>query len=165
MNAKDAIAGTYAMAERITGRYIQEMTDADLLVRPVPGQNHIAWHLGHLLVSERGMLEGVKPGSSPALPEGFAEAHAQSEEAASVDDPAKFLTKDKYLELMKAQREATKAVLNGLTDAELDAPGPERMRQMAPTVGSVMLLIGTHSLMHVGQYVSVRKSLKLPKAF
>ena len=58
---------------------------------------------------------------------------------------------------MKAQRDATKAVLDGLSDAELDAPGPERFRQMAPTVGVVMLLIGNHVLMHVGQFVSVRR--------
>lgn len=164
MNVKDSILGTYAMAERVTDRYLSDLTDADLLVRPVPGQNHIAWQLGHLILSERSMLEGIKPGSSPELPAGFEAAYGRDEASTRSDDPARFLTKDQYIALAKAQRDATRSVLDSLTDADLDAPSPERLQRMVPTAGGVMNLIGTHVLMHVGQFVSVRRLLNKPVA-
>jgi hypothetical protein len=162
MHAKEAILGIYGMSETVMGKYLDDLGDADLLVRPVAGQNHIAWQLGHLIASERSMLEAVKPGSSPALPEGFAEAHGRDEGSTASDDPKRFATKARYLELMSAQREASKAALASMTDAELDAPAPESMRRMFPTVGGVMTLIGTHPMMHVGQFVSVRRTLGKP---
>jgi hypothetical protein len=63
---------------------------------------------------------------------------------------------------MKSQREATKAVLAAATDADLDAPSDERFRKMVPTTGSVFLLVGTHVLMHVGQFASARRKLHKP---
>jgi hypothetical protein len=164
MNAKDAILGAMSMGEMVTERYLADLSDADLLVRPVEGQNHIAWQLGHLLVSERGMVESVKPGSSPELPTGFAAVYDRDEASTGSNDPSRFLSKEKYLGLMKAQREATRKALAALTDAELDAPGPERFQRMCPTVGSLLLLVGTHQLMHVGQWVSVRRKLGKPVA-
>ncbi len=164
MHAKDAILGTYAMGERVMSRYLEDLTDADLLLRPVPGQNHIAWQLGHLILSERGMAEGIKPGSSPALPDGFEAAHGRDEDSTHSDDPNRFLKKQQYIDLMTAQRNATKSVLNGLSETDLDAPGPERFRKNAPTVGAVLLLAGMHPLMHVGQFVGVRRKLSKPIA-
>src|SRR4029077_991184 len=118
MHAKDAILISYGMNDNILNAYLGDLSDTDLLLRAVPGQNHIAWQIGHLISSERGMLEGIKPGSSPALPEGFDDAHSQGEGSSS-DDASRFLGKAKYLELFKAQRAATKKVLEGLSDADL----------------------------------------------
>ena len=160
MNAKDVLSQTLGLNDAILNAYLGDLTDSDLLIRPVPGQNHIAWQMGHLISSERSMVEGIRPGSCPALPEGFDEAH--NRDACTSDDPARFLSKARYLELYQAQRGATKALLESLGDSELDAPGPERLRKMAPTVGGTFTLIGNHVLMHVGQFVSVRRLLKKP---
>jgi hypothetical protein len=162
MHSKDAILGTFAFGGRIVERYLADLSDADLLLRPVAGQNHIAWQLGHLIASERRMMEGIKPGTSPDLPGDFEAAHGPEDTATKSDDPERFLTKDQYLALMKAQRDATRAALEALSDAELDTPAPESLRTMAPTVGTVFLLAGNHVLMHVGQFVSVRRMLNKP---
>jgi hypothetical protein len=162
MTAKDAILQTFTMNDMILNAYLADLSDADLLIRPVEGQNHIAWQLGHLIASERSMLEGIKPGASPALPEGFEKAHDR--EDTTSDDASRFATKQQYLDLFKAQRAATRKVLDGMSDADLDTPGPERLRQMAPTVGATYGLIGNHVMMHVGQFVSVRRKLKKPVA-
>jgi len=162
MNAKDAILQVHALADRLVNAYVGDLSDADLLLRPVPGQNHIAWQLGHLLLTERFFVEAIKPGSSPALPEGFDVAHGRDEKATTSDDPSQFLSKDAYVKLIKAQREVTLAVLNGLSEADLDAPGPESVRKMCPTVGSTLMLNGTHYIMHSGQFVSVRRKLGKP---
>jgi len=108
------------------------------------------------------MIEAIKPGSCPPLPEGFDENHSRKDTMS--DDPSRFLTKAEYLDLFKAQRAATKAVLDSLSDAELDAPAPERMRSRLPTVGAVLVLAGGHVLMHVGQFVATRRRLDKPVA-
>jgi hypothetical protein len=160
MNAKDALLQNIGFGDHIVNAYLADLSDADLLLRPVEGQNHIAWQLGHLISSERRMLESIKSGVSPALPEGFEEAH--SRDTTTSDDRSKFLPKQRYLELFQSQRAATRKVIEELSDADLDAPGPERTRKMAPTVGSVLGLLGNHVLMHVGQFVGVRRKLKMP---
>jgi hypothetical protein len=162
MNAKDAITKVLDMSDQITKSYLKDLTSADLLIRPVPGQNHIAWQLGHLLETERWIVEGIKPGSSPSLPADFEEGHGR--ETYTVDDPTKYLSPEEYIALIDAQRVATKKVLADMDDTGLDAPAPEKMRQMSPTVGDALLMNGNHYLMHVGQYVSVRRMLGKPIA-
>ena len=41
----------------------------------------------------------------------------------------------------------------------LDAPSPESFREYFPTVGQMFTLIGTHPMMHAGQFVVVRRQL------
>jgi len=165
MSEKAIIQSNYAMNEWVIEAYLSDLTDADLLIRPFPTQNHIAWQLGHLILSEKGMLDGVKPGSSPELPPEFEAAHGRDEAATKCDDPAKFRGKAEYLKLMKAQRDASKAALEAASEADLDAPSPERLRQMAPTVGSVYMLMSSHVTLHAGQFVSVRRKLEKPVSF
>ncbi len=159
MTPKDAICNTLDMSEMIVGAYTSDLSDAELLVRPVPGMNHIAWQIGHLIESERGMVEILRPGTSPALPAGFAEAH--SKEAASSDDPAKFHKLAEYQALWKAQREATKKVVDSFSDSELDN-ADANLPSYAPTVGALLNMTGIHVLMHSGQFVAVRRLLGKP---
>jgi hypothetical protein len=162
MTTKEAILFALDMSDMITKAYLKDLSDADLLIRAVPGQNNIAWQLGHLVNSERHMIEQIRPGSSPALPEGFDEGHGR--QSFTVDDPSKFYSVAKYIELIDAQRAATKAVLESMDEAALDAPSPESFASMAPKVGYVFMLAGQHFMMHAGQYVPVRRKLEKPTA-
>ena len=164
MNAKDAILNLYGFADRIVEKYLEGLSDADLLVRPVEGMNHMAWQLGHLIVSEHSLLNSVKPGASPLLPEGFEEAHGREPDSTGSNDSQRFSTKAHYLELLKVQREATKAVVAGMSSEDLDTPSIEKFRSRLPTFGAVLLLIGSHYIMHSGQWVAVRRKLGLPVA-
>ena len=164
MTAKDAIRQSIGMSDMIMAKYLDDLDDVALMKRPVAGMNHIAWQLGHLITSEYKVVDAIKPGSCPPLPEGFYAGH--DKEAAKKDDAASFRTKDEYLALWTAQREASKALLETLSDAELDAPAPEHLRAMCPTVGhAINLLVGLHPMMHVGQFVAVRRELQKPIAF
>ena len=163
MQAKDAIRQSIEMADMLMSKYLEDLDDAAFMKRSVDGMNTIAWQMGHLITAERNAIEAIKPGSCPPLPEGFDARHGK--ETTTSDDPRKFLTKDEYLALWKAQRAATKAVLESLADADLDTPGPERMRSFCPTVGNVLNMMGgIHPLMHVGQFVAVRRDLQKPIA-
>jgi hypothetical protein len=157
MDTRGAIRIGYDCSESVVQGYLGDLTDAELLIRAVPGINHIAWQLGHLIASEHQLIEGACPGSMPPLPAGFAEKH--SKETSGSDNPADFLTKAEYLRLMAEQRQGTLAALAAQTDADFDKPGPESMRAYAPTYGSLFSLIGSHWMMHAGQWAVLRRKL------
>ena len=157
MNAHDAFRDALKGADSITLAYLDDLSDADLLVRPVPGANHIAWQLGHLIGAENGMLSETCPGSMPALPAGFKERHTN--DTAGSDDRNTFLSKDEYLRLYRQQRDATLKALDGLGEADFDRPAPERLRHFVATVGGVFGMQATHWLMHAGQWAVVRRKL------
>lgn len=163
MHAKEAILQTISLSDMIIDKYLGDLDDEALFVMPVEGMNHVAWQLGHLISSERGMVEGIKPGSCPPLPEGFDTAHAKDQGTGT--DRSKFHTKAQYLDAWKTQRAATRALLETMSDADLDAPAPEKLLRMCPNVGQVFNLTGLHAMMHVGQFVAVRREQKRPVAF
>lgn len=161
MNAKDVIRHNFKMTDMIVSNYLKDLSDTDLLVVPVEGMHPIAWQIGHLIVSERNMMDAIQPGASPALPDGFEEAHPRQVDPSGT--PA-YRPKDEYLALMKAQREASLALLESLPDEALDTPSPEKMRGFIPTFGHIFYMAGAHSLMHAGQFVAVRRQLQKPIA-
>lgn len=161
MNAMQSIQATAATSDMVVKSYLGDLDDADLMRRPHAGCNHLAWQIGHLIAAECNLLNLVKPGAAPELPDGFAEAHGK--EAASDDDASHFRTKAEYLELYDKVRAASRAALDTVTEAELDAENPkEDFRQRFPTVGSMYVLTATHPMMHVGQWVPVRRELGKP---
>lgn len=162
MDAKGVLQQVVEFCDQVTNMYIGDLSDADLFVRSVPGTNHIAWQLGHLISATSHLLSALGH-AAPALPAGFAEAY--SKENAAADDPARFHTKAQYLELMGQMKPAVLAAIAATPDAALDQPGPESMREYAPTVSAVLMLLGTHWLMHAGQYVPIRRKLGKPPLF
>jgi DinB superfamily len=162
MGPKDAIKLTLAASERVVSTYLNDLSDSDLLVVPIEGMNPIALQVGHLISSEHRMAGLVSPGKPPALPEGFAEYHSLKNPPA---DPSKYLSKDEYLRIWKAQRAVTESALETLADSELDDTRDGTLPPFAPTVAAVLNTIGVHPLMHAGQFVAVRRYLKKPIAF
>jgi uncharacterized damage-inducible protein DinB len=61
--------------------------------------------------------------------------------------------------LADQMKAASLAAVDATPDEQLDAPGPEDMREYAPTVAAVLMLLGTHWLMHAGQFVPIRRKL------
>lgn len=163
MDPRGAIQVNIECSDGVVRGYLSDLADSDLLIRAVPGINHIAWQLGHLIASEHSLIEGGCPGSMPALPAGFAEKH--SKETSGSDNPADFLTKEEYLKVMAEQRAGTLAALSKQSDADLDKPAPESMRAYAPTIGALFSLIGSHWMMHAGQWAVLRRKLGRPPLF
>ena len=130
------------MTQNMLGMYLGDLSDADLLVRPVPGANHIAWQLGHLITAEANACaaETCPSAAYPELPAGFAERHTK--ETASKDTG--FGTKAEYLSLFNKVRQATIAALAKMSDADLDKPTSGPIAQMAPTLGALLVLNADH---------------------
>lgn len=160
MNSKEVLKATMQLNRRIINGYLDDLSDADFLVRPVPEANHIAWQLGHLIASECHFL-GLLGGTPPELPAGFAKSHAK--DTATHDQG--FATKAEYLGLLKQVREATAATLEKTAEADLDKPITGDMAKMAPTVGRLFVLLANHELMHAGQFAVVRRKLGKPVLF
>lgn len=155
--AKDVIRLTLGASDDFLKSYLHDLSDDDLNSIPVPGMNPIAWQLGHMLAAHRNWVESIKPGSCPPLPDGFATAH--SKETAAPNSFTPVATKADYLSAWEGLGAATRAVLDGLPDDQLDAPTGI---SFAPTVAALFNMMGVHALGHAGQFVAVRRKLGKP---
>jgi len=160
METKQALQTTMNMGLHVLSTYVSDLSDADLMQRPSKDCNHLAWQLGHLIASEVQLLESVCPGKAADLPEGFVEQH--SKETRGSDDPNQFCNKEEYEALFKQVRQVTLTALEELPSEDLDLPGPEWIRDHCPTVGHLFTLIGTHPMMHAGQFAVARRELGKP---
>jgi len=163
MKATDAIRTALGSTQQILTWYLDDLSDADLLVRPTPGANHIAWQMGHLIATEKGLSPMLPQAAYPELPAGFAEQHKK--DTAAQDPPKGFATKAEYLDLFSRSRQATLAALDKLSATDLDRPTEGPMQRFAPTLGALLILTANHTLMHAGQFSVVRRKLGKPVLF
>lgn len=164
MNAREAIKTSLQSTQGMLASFIGDLSDADLLVRPVPGANHIAWQLGHLIDAEAGFFGKMTPGYvAPEMPAGFSEQHGKA--TASVEPAKGFCTKQQYLDLFNKARAATIAAVDKMSDADLDKPTPSDFAKMAPTIGALLLMTSSHTMMHAGQFTVLRRKLGKPILF
>jgi DinB superfamily len=156
MDVKQAIASSFAQADIVVNSYLADLKPEELLVRPIPGTNHIAWQFGHLITAERSLIDKVAPGKYEPLPAGFAEAYTK--ETAASDDAAKFSTKEEYERLAKQVRADTMRIVEEMAPADFDRP-VEKMPPSVKTVGDMFFFVSMHWLMHAGQWAIVRRKL------
>jgi hypothetical protein len=157
MTANDAFKMEMNFSEFVLKKYLKDISDEDLMTRPAKGCNHLAWQLGHLITSENSLLDMICPGAGVDLPADFVKNHAK--ETTASDDCALFMSKAQYLELFAQVRAATKAAVENLSAADLEKPSGMKM---FPRVADVVNLIANHVMMHVGQFVVVRRLLDKP---
>lgn len=160
MSTIAALRESIQLGEFIVQGYLGDLSDADLLHRPCPGANHINWQLGHLIVSEHRMMEQARPGSMPALPQGFIERYAK--DTAGSDSLGDFDSKAELLQLHVVQREGTLKLLEQMTDADF---ARETGIDYAPTVQSLFVMQSVHWVMHAGQWAVIRRQLGRPPLF
>lgn len=157
MNIKEAIKNNIQTADMVCGAYLDDLTDDEAMKRPHAGCNHINWQIGHLIQSDHSMMTGCFADALPALPDGFAEKYTK--ETTGNNDPSAFVPKSELMKLHKKQREAILARIDSLTDNELEKPAPESMQSYAPNVMAAMNMLGSHWMMHAGQWVVLRREL------
>lgn len=142
---------------------LSDLTDADLLQRPVPGANNGLWQLGHLISAETSMINACAGSTLIELPAGFTDRYKK--ENAGENDPARLGTKTELLALLERNHEIISKWIGTLTPEQLSAPAPEKLQRMCPTVGHAALLLPVHVAMHVGQLQVLRRMLQKPLLF
>lgn len=139
---------------------LSDFSDADMLVRPLPGANHAAWQIGHLAVSEARMGKMLKPAMAIELPAAFSEKFTK--ETASIDNPEKFPKKAELLDQLAKVRAASVAIVKSMNESDLAKPTQGHMAESFPTHGHFVNLIPAHLAMHVGQIQVIRRKLGKP---
>jgi hypothetical protein len=162
MHSKAIIGHTLGMSDFLMNAYIADLTEDEMFIQPVAGMNHIAWQIGHLISAERGFAEMISPGASPTLPSGFDDVHSRTDTKGTTRE--QFLNKEAYLNLYKAQRAATLGILESASDELLATATTDRYAQIAPSYGALLNMIGLHYMMHLGQFVAVRRTANKPIA-
>jgi uncharacterized damage-inducible protein DinB len=158
MGPKDVIKIVMANNDVVLTSYLKDLSDADLLTRPAPNANHIAWQLGHLISAELNLLQSIPGAPKVALPADFDKQHSKE----SCGSDSGFRTKAEYLELYQKVRENSAKFLAALPDADLEKPTQGRMAQFAPSWGALLVLIANHPMMHAGQIAVLRRKLGKP---
>jgi len=138
---------------------VADLSDADLLVRPVTGANHANWQIGHLLKAEHSLMSGCKL-VMPELPAGFADRYIK--QAAALDDASSFATKAELLELFTKVRAASAEHAAKLPADRWTEKGPA---SFTPTVATTFEALISHLSMHVGQLQVIRRKLGRPILF
>jgi hypothetical protein len=164
MQAKDVANNALVSTQHMVQMYLNDLSDADLLVRPVPNANHIAWQIGHLIGAEKMLLDGLLPGVKyPEIPASIMSLRAGKD--APPPPTTGYLTKTEYLDLFNKVRAATIAAVDKLTDSDLDRPNIKALQEFAPNLGAMLILVANHTLMHAGQFTVVRRALNKPVLF
>ena len=162
MNGREAIQAALESTKKNLVMYLGDFTDADLLVRPVPGANHAAWQIGNVIAGDMYFIAPELPDTPyPELPKGFVDLHG----SAGAKKDVGFLTKAEYLALFEKVRNATIAAVGKLSDADLDRPATGPGKSFAPTLGKLFLGASNHTLMHSGQFTVIRRKLGKPVLF
>lgn len=165
MNAIQAIQAALASTQGILKMFVADLSDSDILVRPVPGANHIAWQIGHLIQAEIILVksQAFPEAGYPALPANFDTQH--SKDTASTEPAVGFLTKAEYLNLFDSIRQATVNMAGKLSESDLDKATQGPLAGFAPTLGAFLILVSNHTLMHAGQFTVIRRKLGKPVLF
>lgn len=155
MDAREALINNLKTSAMVCGSYLDDLTDEEAMQRPHPKCNHINWQIGHLIASEHMMASAC--GELPALPKGFADKY--SKETTSSDNISDFVPKTELMKIAATQHEAVVELIGNMSDEDFDKPGPESMRSYAPTMGALANMLGSHWMMHAGQWVVLRRQL------
>ena len=141
--------------------HLADFSDADLLVRPAPGANHVAWQLGHLITSTTNCINMCTPGAMPELSADFL---AKYNKESSKKDSG-FDSKDELLKRFSQVNDAATAWVQKLSDADKAMATPDKLKGFAPTVGGLAQALAGHVMMHVGQIQVARRKLGKPVLF
>jgi hypothetical protein len=157
MSHTDLLANSLAGNFEMLKSHLADFSDADLIVRPVPAANHTAWQLSHLLGLEAMLCHMYAPEAAPKLPEGFKKLGGA--EGSKIDDAAQFMKKDELLEHLGRTSKGLAGWVRAMTPEDLDKPGPAEFKGWVNTIGELIIGIGGHTMMHVGQIQVIRRKL------
>lgn len=157
MNAIDVIKTGLGISQTWVLGMLQDMKDAPLTAPTPNGGNHPLWVLGHLTYSELELRECLMHGRPHPIPE-WKDLFGRGSQP--TDDAAKYPSMDELLQKFEEVRAETLAMLDGMTDADLDQPSnvPEDMADFFGTFGKCLTAISLHFTLHGGQVADARRA-------
>jgi uncharacterized damage-inducible protein DinB len=136
--------------------------EGDALVASASGEggSHTLWILGHLTLSESGILHGYMQGGASPLADWQPLFGRGSEPVA---DASKYPTKEALLKQFREVRGETMTYLATLSEADLDRETSAQRKDLFGTVGRCLGMMVIHQSYHTGQLAVIRKRLGLER--
>jgi hypothetical protein len=160
MSPKDIVLNQYASAQWLYESALKDLSDADCRFQPFTGANHVNWILAHLAVSEDSLIAKITGG-----PMRYKEALHKAYGGGSQCNADDGMTRAEAWKMYTESGRHTTEFVKSFAEARYDDPSPESLRQMFPTVGAVVGLLGAHPYWHFGQVTFNRRALKKPLMF
>jgi hypothetical protein len=141
-------------------RLVGDLSDDQMVARPVETMNHPAWIIGHIVFSCQAI--GAEMGLPPWLPQHWTDLFTTG--STPVADTSAYPAK---AELLAALDDAQKRLVSALTamkEDDLAVPLPdEQYRKTLPTVRHAFVhILVAHTAIHVGQLTAWRRAVHLP---
>lgn len=161
MNAIDYIKMSLEMSKGWIMGIAADIKDAPLTAPTPKGGNHPMWCLGHLTYSEGNLVSTFIKGETNPV----ADWQAIFDVGTSPqEDAGKYPPVEEVLTKFEEIRSATLAMLEEMTDADLDKPShaPAEMKEFFGTVGQCLAVIPIHFGFHGGQIADARRAAGRP---
>lgn len=157
MQATELMRRMLVFLDKFAMPCFEDMRDAALTQPTSHGGNHPHWLIGHLAMAEGGITGMVtgEPNVNDDLKDHFGQGTEPSKTGAG------YPSYDELLERYRAARARTHALLEKLSDEDLDKPPracPAEMLEWFPTVGDALMLVGLHQEFHMGQLADARRA-------
>ena len=150
------------MSLEMSGSWIlalaKDMQDAPLTMPTSAGGNHPMWCVGHLAYSEANLVNVLIKGEEHPFPE-WEGLFKQGGEVYT--ESSKYPAYEDVISKLEEVRASTLALLDTLTDDDLDKPShaEEEMKDFFGTVGACLAVIVIHYSFHGGQIADARRAL------
>ena len=162
MQSIDLIRGNLTKSEKRVLARVEEMSD-HCLVFPTPkGGGHTLWVLGHLAYIEALVIRGFMLGETNPL----ADWEEIFDGADTTGDISRYPPFEQVLSMCREMRGSTVALLDSLTEADLDqvsAKSPKGYDDTFDTYRLCLQFVADHWYMHRGQLADARRAAGLER--
>jgi uncharacterized damage-inducible protein DinB len=139
--------------------FTEDLTPQEMLHRTAPTANCAAWLVGHLTLTDRGMLKRLGVTDLPPLPDADFEQRFSRDAGCPQADA--FGDVSTLLATFEAHRDRLIALATSLTPAQLDQP-LDKPHPRFKTVGELLAFMSLHTCIHAGQLTMIRRGLGRP---
>ena len=157
-SVNDTIAHALTQSGMLLNRYTADLTPQEFLHRPAAKANCAAWTVGHLVLTDRGVLKRLNLIDLPALPDGFEKRFSRDEGCPQAES---FGDVSVLLPLFNQHRQRLIDAVKRATSQQLQTP-LDKPHPMFSNVGEQALFMAAHTAMHAGQFTIIRRSLGRP---
>ncbi len=159
MKAVDCFKLTIRVSQDTFESLINDLKETPLTFPTPNGGNHPLWIVGHLAYVEGQLVHRFIMGKKNPLHEWAPIFGIGSEPS---DDASLYPSLDETMAKYQELRSETWALIETLTDDDLDKPAhriPEDLQPMFGTIGKCLAMVGLHTSNHCGQLTDVRRAL------
>lgn len=157
----DLLVWSLGKARQQTLNLVADLTEAQMYQQSVPGENHPAWTLGHLLMADYFIFLLLKIPNTPQMTENLWNTYGPGHTPPL--EREKYLPKEQLVEQLIEGDRIRRQFIQEMTSADLAQPTPEpRIAASQPTLGHFLHYMLFHEGNHGGQLAAWRKTQGLP---